>query len=215
MRRAQGKLALLLKAAVLLMAGGLLFNWMVLTGDPERRAALALLQYVPYPAYLAPVLVVLAGSLWLGWAWRMLAVANVVIVLTVIMGLCIGHPDEGHGHIRFMTYNVKSYQASTRPGGFSELALEIMEHDPDVIVMQDAGMLITLEHSQRDLYQTMMGQRQVYAFGQYVVASRFPLKDCAPGWIPYRDQKHSFVHCVLEAHGKQIELVTVHFTTPR
>lgn len=215
MRRAQGKLAWVLKAAVLLAAAGLGFDWLVLSGDPERRAALALLQYVPYPVYLAPVLAVLVGSLWLGWAWRALAVANLVLVLTVIMGLCIGHEDEGHGHIRFMTYNIKSYQASLRPHGFSELALEILEHDPDVIVMQDAGMLITLQHGQADLYKAIVGQRQVYAFGQYVVASRFPMKDCAPGWIPYRDQKHSFVHCLVEAHGKQVELVTVHFTTPR
>lgn len=215
MRRAQGRWSWFLRATVLLVVLGVAFVWLVLDENPERRPVLALLQYVPYPAFLVPAIAALMGSLWLGWIWRLLATASVGLVLTAIMGLCIGHADEGYGHVRFMTYNVKAYLASLRPNGFGELALEVMLHDPDVIVMQDAGQLAKLERTQPETYLAMMGKRQVYAFGQYIVASRFPLKDCAPGWIPYRDQKHSFVHCVLQAHGKEVDLVTVHFTTPR
>jgi len=215
MRRVTGCWMWLWRAVVLSVALGLGVVWWGLSGSPEQRPILALLQYVPYPAYLAPAVLSLLVSLWLGWAWRVLALGSLVVVLTVIMGLCLGHADEGHGRIRFMTYNVKAYYAELRPHGFSELAMEIMQHDPDVIVMQDANQIPGLAQSRPDEYRALMGGRQAYAFGQYVVASRFPLKDCAPGWISYRSERHTFVHCVLQAPGKEIDLITVHFLTPR
>lgn len=215
MRRAQGNWSWGLRSLVLLVALGVVFVWAILTHDPERWPALALMQYLPYFAFLLPALAAWLASWWLGWLWRALSSASLIVVLTVIMGLCTGTPDEGYGHIRFMTYNVKAFLASMRPHGFSELALEIMLHDPDVIVMQDANQIPALEYNKPEVYKALMGGRQVYSFSQYVVASRLPLKDCAPGWIPYRNQRHSFVHCVLQAHGKEVDLVTVHFTTPR
>lgn len=216
MKRAQSQVSWLLRMLVLLVALGVLFVWFVITHDPERWPALALAQYLPYFAFLLPAAAAFVASWWLGWLWRLVSTASLGLVLTVIMGLCIGHPDEGYGHIRFMTYNVKAFLASMRPNGFDELALEIMLHDPDVIVMQDAREMVSvMERTKPELYKTMMGERQVYSFGQYLVASRLPMRDCAPGWIPYRDQRHSFVHCVLQAHGKEVDLVTVHFTTPR
>lgn len=215
MRRVTGGWMWLWRAVVLSVAMGVTFVWWTLSGSPEQRPVLALLQYVPYPVYLTPTVLSLLVSLWLGWAWRVLALGSLVVVLTAIMGLCLGQADEGHGRIRLMTYNVKSYYAGLRPHGFSELALEIMQHDPDVIVMQDATQIPGLAQSRPQEYRALMGGRQAYAFGQYVVASRFPLKDCAPGWISYRDKRHSFVHCVLQAPGKEIDLVTVHFLTPR
>jgi endonuclease/exonuclease/phosphatase (EEP) superfamily protein YafD len=97
----------------------------------------------------------------------------------------------------------------------SKLAVEIMEHDPDVLVMQDAGQLDVVEQKQPDVYKAIVGPRQVYHFGQYYVASRLPIKQCEQGWIPYRNVSHSFVHCVLQVQGKEVDLVTVHFITPR
>jgi endonuclease/exonuclease/phosphatase (EEP) superfamily protein YafD len=203
------------RATVLLVALGVLFVWLVLSSDPESHPALALLQYVPFVAYVLPAVLAVCVSAWLGWVWRVVALGSLALILTSVMGLAWGEPDEGYGHIRFMTYNVKAYLATLRPHGTSELALEIMQHDPDVVVMQDAGQLIGLQQGQPEVFKAIMGKREFQAFGQYIIASRLPIKDCSPGFIPYRNQQHTYFHCVLIAHGKEIDLVTVHFTTPR
>ena len=193
------------------VAAGVLLVWLLLSNDPENHAALALLLYVPYPVYLLPALVALAWSFSLGWRWRLLALGSLLLVLTVLMRPAWGHADEGHRRLRLMTYNVKSYLAVNRPHGLAEVALEVMQHDPDVIVMQDAGEF----PNPSPALKTIFGDREVYAFGQYIVASRFPLKDCQPGSIPYNGQNHTFVHCVVSANGTDVDLVTVHFVTPR
>lgn len=183
--------------------------------NPDRYELVAYLQYLPYPAYLLPAVAALIFSARLSWYWRGLSALSLLLVLTVIMGLCVGSPDEGYGRVRFMTYNVKAHLAVVEANGLGELTNEILNDDPDVLVMQDAGGLMGVKRRQPAVFDALVGQREVYAFGQYVVASRLPMKDCTPGWIPYRDQRHSFVHCVLTAHGKEIDLVTVHFLTPR
>ncbi|MBC7699882.1 endonuclease/exonuclease/phosphatase family protein [Aquabacterium sp.] len=193
------------------VAVGVLLVWMLLSNDPESHAALALLLYVPYPVYLLPALVALAWSFSLGWRWRLLALASLLVVLTVLMRPAWGHADEGYRRVRLMTYNVKSYLATQRPHGLAEVTLEVMQHDPDVVVMQDAGDF----QNPSPALKTIFGNREVYAFGQYIVASRFPLKDCQPGSIPYSGQNHSFVHCVVSVNGTDVDLVTVHFVTPR
>jgi endonuclease/exonuclease/phosphatase (EEP) superfamily protein YafD len=203
------------KLAVASVAGGVALLWFVLASDPETHASWALLQYLPYPTYLLPAIAAAVWSCWLGWAWRLLALGSLTVVLTVLMGLTLGHADEGHDHIRVMTYNVKAYNAIKAPNGVANLAMEIMQHDPDVIAMQDAGALSALEQDKPEAYKALMGGRQVYAMGQYIVASRLPMKDCGPGWLPYRGQMHTYVHCVLTAHGKEVDFSTVHFTTPR
>jgi endonuclease/exonuclease/phosphatase (EEP) superfamily protein YafD len=188
---------------------------MAFAGDPERHSVIAYLQYLPYLVYLLPSVVAAFCSLSLGWRWRLLAVAALVLVLTEIMGLSIGRPDEGSGHIRFMTYNAKASYALGDPQGLGKLAQEIMANDPDVLVMQDAGEFLSVKAERPEAFAALVGKREVYAYGQYIVASRLPIKECAPGFIPFRDRSHTFVHCVLTAHGKDIDLVTVHFLTPR
>lgn len=215
MRRSGGWWSRLCQLAVLVVAVGVGFLWFNLSENPERRPVLALMQYLPYPVYLGPALAALVLSYWLGWFWRALSATSLVVVLTAIMGLCVGHAEEGRDRIRFMTYNAKTFYAAARPNGFYELAMEVLQHDPDVLVMQDAGDMSDLEQRQPALFRAIVGDRHTYLYGQYVVASRFPLKDCAPGWIPFQKHMHSFVHCVMEAHGQEVDVVTVHFVTPR
>jgi vancomycin resistance protein VanJ len=205
-------LAKLWCAAVL---SGIVFLCWATTGNPERHSITAMLQYLPYPLYLAPAGLALVLSLGLGWGWRLLAGASVTLALTVLMGLTWGSPDEGHGHVRFMTYNAKTMYAAARRNGLGELAQEIMEHDPDVLVMQDSNQMGFIKESNPEVFRTIVGKRKVFMMGQYLVASRLPLKDCRTGLIPFRDNLHTYLHCVLQAHGKEVDLVTVHFLTPR
>ncbi|CAH0348925.1 endonuclease/exonuclease/phosphatase family protein [Aquabacterium sp. CECT 9606] len=203
------------RAAVLGVALGVVVVWLCLANDPENHAALALLLYVPYPVYLLPALVAFIWSFSLGWRWRVLALTSLLVVLIVLMRPAFGHADEGYRRVRLMTYNVKSYLAVQRPHGLAEVSMEVLQHDPDVIVMQDAGQFMDEHFVPPDARKTIFGKREIYAFGQYIVASRFPLKECKPGLIPYNGQNHTFVHCVVSANGTDFDLVTVHFVTPR
>jgi endonuclease/exonuclease/phosphatase (EEP) superfamily protein YafD len=205
----------LARAFVLTVALSVGLSTMALrSGNPERWAETALLQYLPYPVYLLPAVAASLTSLWLGWRWRLLALASLLAVLVVVMGLCVGRADDGYEHVRVMTYNIKAYKAIDKPRGMNELALEIFQHDPDVLVMQDAGYLEAVQYRQPDVYKAIVGQRQVYHFDQYYVVSRFPIKDCKP-WIPFGEVANSFVHCVLTVHKQEVDLINVHFVTPR
>ena len=210
-------MAFLLKATVALVTVAVVLLWAGQVVEPRQLPGLVLVNYVPFPAYLLPVLVAVVASLWLGWVWRAVAVAALLVTLTVVMGWVWGRADEGHGRVRFMTYNVKAYLASQRPGGFAELAQEVAEHQPDILVMQDAQTLSSGEGGQPmdALSQVVRQHREVYQFGQYVVASRWPLQRCQVGGIPTAERSHGFVTCQVQAHGVTLNVVTVHFLSPR
>ncbi|MFT3856118.1 MAG: endonuclease/exonuclease/phosphatase family protein [Aquabacterium sp.] len=142
--------------------------------------------------------------------------ASLLLVLIVIMDFRMGSVDEeGSGHVRFMTYNAKTMYAGQRRNGWGELAQEVITQDPDVLVMQDANNMFDIRRGRPDLFNAILGNRKAVTMGQYVVASRLPLKDCKAGWISYRKEAHTYLHCVLVAHGVEIDLVTAHFLTPR
>ena len=176
---------------------------------------LEIARYAPFPVYLVPALLLSACAWPLGRTWRILALLAPLIVVTEVMGLAVGSPDEGSGRLRFMTYNVKAYLAKYRPDGFAKLAWEIASQDADVIVMQDANPVSTDDQLPAPLRAALKG-RQVYAQSQYIVASRFPLSHCAPGkmGIP-GEEDDDFVHCTLTVAGRDIDLFTAHFVSPR
>jgi endonuclease/exonuclease/phosphatase (EEP) superfamily protein YafD len=215
MGREQTTRQVLAKIWIGMVALGIALVGVAFAGGPERHSVVAYLQYLPYLVYLLPAAVAALVSVRLGWRWRLVALSTLGLVLTEIMGLSIGRPDEGSGHLRFMTYNAKATYALDDPQGLGKLAQEIMANDPDVLVMQDAGEFMSVKAQRPEAFAALVGKRDVYAFGQYIVASRLPMRDCAPGFIPFSGRRHTFVHCVLTAHGKDIDLVTVHFLTPR
>ena len=176
---------------------------------------LELLQYVPYPAYLLPALAAFGLSFALSRGWRIAAAIGVLLVATVIMGWVWGQPDKGTDPLRLMTYNIKAYQAEHRADGFELLAQEVAQHDPDILVMQDAGELMQRRQREPALAAGLFDGRQVYAHGQYIVASRFPLRDCHPGDLAFRGHAFDYVHCVITVRGMDIDLVTAHLLSPR
>jgi endonuclease/exonuclease/phosphatase family metal-dependent hydrolase len=198
----------------LAMLGGLLL-WLYLANDPERWPNLSLLQYLPF-ALLAPPAMLLAVCMWpLGGRWRWAAWGPLALVLGPIMGLCTGMPDDGSVRLRVMTYNTKGFLALNEPAGPQRLAAEVWRADADVMVMQDVGNILQWQHMLPDVYKLMFGDRQVESFGQYIIASRTPLRDCAAGYIPFEGHQHTFFHCMTEVKGQTLELITVHFNTPR
>lgn len=204
------------KLVIAAVTAGLLLMWALLSNDPENHASRALLLYLPYPVYLLPAMAAFVWSFWLGWRWRWLSLCSLGLAAVVLMGLVWGHPDQGHAPVRLMTYNVKAYYAVHRPQGLAEVAAEVRLHDPDVLVMQDAGFLLADGLAPIAARKAIFGDRTVYGSGQYIVASRLPIKDCQTGSIPFhQESRHSFVHCVLVVNDTEVDLVTVHLLTPR
>jgi len=176
---------------------------------------LELLQYVPYPAYLLPALGAFALSFVLSRAWRVAAALSVGLVLTVVMGLVWGRADAGTEPLRLMTYNIKAYLPGPEPEAFDPLVREVARHDPDILVMQDAAELTLRRQRTPELTAGIFNGRHVYALGQYIVVSRFPLRDCRPGTIAFRGHPHDYVRCIVSVHGRDIDLVTAHLLSPR
>lgn len=171
-------------------------------------------RYVPFPAYLVPALLLVACAWPLGWRWRCAAVLAPALVATELMGLAVGSPDEGAGRLRFMTYNIKAYLARRTPDGFAKLAWEIASQDADVIVMQDGQSIESAAELPPPLQAALKG-RQIYVQDQYIVASRHPLSHCGPGNMSYDGEQDNFVHCTLTVAGRDIDLFTAHFVSPR
>lgn len=211
--------ARLARAWIVLTAVGaaglsIVFHW-----EPAATWWVELLRYVPFPVFLAPALVAVLASVWQSARWRMLAALSLVLVLTAIMGLSVSVGDKGSSVLRVMTFNAKIYLAKRTPEGFSRIAWQIAEHDPDVLVVQDATF--DDEVNIPPPIRAALGTRQIYLSGQYLVASRFPLRDCRSGWFS-RDQldnaqpaRPDYVRCTLIAHGLSIDLATVHLVSPR
>jgi endonuclease/exonuclease/phosphatase (EEP) superfamily protein YafD len=176
---------------------------------------LELLRYVPYPVFLLPAVLALALSFALGRRWRFAAALALGLVLTVIMGLAVGWADAGSVRVRVMTYNVKAWLAEHQNGGFAALAWEVALQDPDILVMQDAGELSAAHDENPQTASPVFAGRQVYAAGQYIVASRFPLRACHVAQIPYGGEEHTYVRCIVTPRGIDVDLVTAHLKSPR
>lgn len=205
----------LARLGVALMCGLAVVLALLCHFGPTGHVLWVLLVYTPLPFLCIPAVMALWVSMWLRPVWRWMALASLVLLLTVVMGLVWGHADEGEGRVRLMTYNAKVSLALARPGGLASLAMEVAAQDPDIVVMQDAGEFTAYQADHPEAQRAMFGEREVYAQGQYIVASRFPLKGCKPGSIPFRKTPHSFVQCEVQVGARRLNLVTVHFITPR
>ncbi len=183
--------------------------------EPLGSWWLELLQYAPYPAFLLPALLALVLSWRLNWAWRLIAIGALGLVVTIIMGFAFGHADAGSGALRMMTYNIKAQRATRQSGVFEALEREVARQRPDLLVMQDAGDLTAARRTNPALAQAVFAGRNVFSHDQYIVASRYPLRDCRAGDLSFRGQPHSFVRCIVNVDGSEVELFTAHLLSPR
>jgi len=183
--------------------------------EPLGSWWLELLQYAPYPAFLLPALLAVVLSWRLNWAWRLIALGALGLVMTIVMGFVFGHADAGSGGLRMMTYNVKSYRAVRQAGIYEALEQEVARHHPDLLVMQDADELIAARRSAPAIAASIFAGRHVFSHDQYIVVSRYPLRDCRAGDLSFRGQPHSYVRCLVAVDGKEVELFTAHLLSPR
>ncbi len=174
---------------------------------------LELSRYLPYPVLLAPALLALVLATALGRAWIVAAASGLLITATVTMGFVWHAPGDGRPRIRLMTYNVKAEQSRQRAGGRAEIAREVAAFAPDILVLQDApGLLADVETAAR---ATLAGLPAVHASGQYLIASRFPLRDCAPRRAGAGVQSLDYLRCTVEVDGVALTVLAVHLESPR
>ena len=176
--------------------------WIAFEFAPAQFWWAELARYVPYPAYLLPAGGALALSLCLSWRWRIAALAVLGLVLGPIMGLQMGGGEAGTGRVRLMTYNIKAYRAAERKGGVAAIAWEVALHDADIIVMQDAGYVRYLLETGSKEALTMFGKRQIETYGQYIIASRFPMRDCTKVDMSFPGERRRYFRCVVNAKGE-------------
>jgi len=179
-----------------------------------------LLRYVPYPAWLLPALLGLALSLLQSWRWRLLAAASVALVIGPVMGLSLGldkvdNPGARSQTLRVMTYNAKTFRAEQIEGVYEALGDEIARQSPDVLLMQDAQHLNRPGRPIHPALQAALVGYQLRGFDQYVVASRYPLRDCKAGAMPIGKQAHPYWRCTVQVGRTALTLVTAHTLTPR
>lgn len=179
----------------------------------EHHWATAALLYLPYVLLLAPALLALGLSFRLTVAWRAASAVGVGLVLSYGMGFELpAGAEDGHTRLRVMTYNIKGYIAFDDPINLRLISLELARHDPDVLMMQDARQVGRLTPADRN---ALIGNRILHIFGQYAIASRHPLRECATGSIAFRGIPHTYASCVLSVGGRDIDLITAHLLTPR
>lgn len=205
----------LVRGIVALLIAGLALLTLAQQAGPLGPWWLELSRYLPYPALIGPAALALLLSCALGWRWVLASLATLWLVATLAMGLAWGRPDAGGTPLRVMTYNIKAYKAVLRAGGFDELAREVALHHPDILVTQDSHGPSRLQAIAIWPNGRAFGLPYAFAAEQYVVASRYPLRDCALGRIEDRGQVHGYVRCVVDVNGALLDVVTAHFESPR
>ena len=177
---------------------------------------LELSRYLPFPLLLVPAIAAFLLSWRLGRRWVAASVVVTALFATVAMGLewHAGADKERGPALRLMTYNVKGGNALLRPGGVDELAQEVARHQADVAVMQDAhGLMHGLPQG---AIVPLFGFPAAYKDGQYIIASRLPLRDCAPQHVAVAGSDDFYYsRCVVEVRGVALQLFTAHFESPR
>jgi len=203
-------------AVTLIVAGAVLLSIGYRLG-PERFWSLALVEYLPYPIHLLPALGGILISFALGWVWRLAALLGFVLVFFPVMGLELraGDAAQGHRPVRVLTYNIKAYHAAGRPDGFARLAQEIRRHRPDVVALQDANESSALRRFGPGPVSALTGLPYRYAFGQFTLASRFPLRACSPSTNAAGEFIDAWVRCVVEIGGREFDIYSAHLPTPR
>lgn len=208
--------ARLLRALVAPVLAGLVLLTLAQRLSPVSPWWLELTRYLPYPLWLVIGGAALLLSLPLGRRWIVASLAVLALVATLMLGWVwnAAPPPAAPGvkTLRVMTYNVKAYRAGLVADGFERLAAEIARHDPDIVLAQDVHGLSTAAPA---VDAVLFGARERHRAGQYLIASRLPLRDCRTGRLEGRGDEVGTLRCTVRVGDVDVELVTVHFDSPR
>lgn len=188
----------------LFLAALTLLNW----SGADRYWFGALNLYLPQAMWAIPGILLALFIFRTNRSWVWLPLVCVVWVLGPLMGLRWATPPaQAAGNapqLRVMTWNIKYGSYHLAP-----LLDELNRCRPDLVLFQDAIDAMTgplAEHFKN---------WQVYAHGQYVIASRYPLSDLEVRKLPREGERQEYLHCRLHLGGSTVSVYNVHFKTPR
>jgi endonuclease/exonuclease/phosphatase (EEP) superfamily protein YafD len=173
---------------------------------PERWWWAGVNMFLPQFIWAIPGLLLIPLTLWRARVWSWLPVAATAYASVSLMGFYWTSPGQVDGTpLRVMTYNVQLWQRRT----VAAILEEIRQADPDILCLQDAY------GATRGRVGEYLKSRHVASFGQYVIASRFPVVASAPGDISYRGERHTYLRAQIDVGGQIVTIVSAHFVTPR
>jgi endonuclease/exonuclease/phosphatase (EEP) superfamily protein YafD len=176
-----------------------------------------LARYLPWYWVASALGVMLGVSAALGGRWVGACAMVALLLLTHGMDLQWHAPrSTAAPSMRVMTYNAKVQEALARPGGVAALEAEVRRWAPDVLLLQDAEGLRTARAGAAIVDgPPLFGLPHVAAVSQYVIASRWPLRDCQIGRLDYPGASHRSLRCRVERDGASLWVVNAHLLTPR
>jgi endonuclease/exonuclease/phosphatase family metal-dependent hydrolase len=214
-RRASSRLKTLLRAVTGAAAFGYLALLVVaivvfrLTADSWWLAAAA--QYLPRAAFLLP-LPFLTAALFLFGPKKLLwtQLASALLVLFPLMGFVLPRPTTSSDEfvLRVLSYNVNSGFS-----GYERVKEEVLESDPDVILIQEiAGHPEAFETELLRIYP------HVERDWQFLIASRYPIVEkTTPSKVEFEDGERGarFMAYVVNTPLGKISFLNVHPISPR
>lgn len=167
--------------------------------------------YLPALAYLAPAPPLALLALWVGPRGLVLApFLGASIALGPLMGLCwsFGGSGDEQPRLRVLSYNV-----DTLSGGVSAVVEQILEHDPDLILLQESN------YDEEELIEALeRSYPHVERSTQFVLASRYPVRETLdPPRLRYHEDLRSprFLRHRIETPLGELSVYNVHPLSPR
>ena len=173
---------------------------------PERSWWAGINMFLPQLLWAIPGVILFPLTVWRARVWSWVPLAAMAYVFLSLMGFSWANPAPAEGTpLRVMTYNVQLWQRRTVGAILEEIRLA----DPDILCLQDAY------GATRGRVGEYLRSRHVAAFGQYVIASRFPVVRSVAGDISYRGERHTYLRAQIDVTGQIVTIVSAHFVTPR
>jgi vancomycin resistance protein VanJ len=180
---------------------------------PERWWYAGVNMFLPQLLWAGPGVILLPLTALYARRWVWLPPAALLVVAGPLMGFCWSSQSRRDASggvpvgvpLRVMTFNVQLWQSAYAP----DVVDEIREAHPDVLLLQDAraaGLTVLDE---------FLKTWKVASYGQYIIASKFPILDPMVGDISYRGETHTFLRARINVDGQNIVVSTAHFATPR
>jgi vancomycin resistance protein VanJ len=167
--------------------------------------------YLPRAGFAIPLPFVLAAA----WRWASrgllaLQVVSIYLLLVPLMGFTLAFPAPAAPAgrtVRMVTYNIG--KAGAR---LSDAVAQVRQFAPDIVVMQ------ALNPGEGAILKAAFEGWQLHVNGQFLMASRFPLREASIP-PPVQDAAGTggahFVRYTLETPLGPIDLFNVHTTSPR